>query len=294
VNLIGEHTDHNEGFVMPMAIDLSTWLAVAPRDDRRVIMRSENFAETVEFDLDEPVSHGRGHWSDYSRGVALMIERAGYHCRGAEMLVHSEVPIGSGLSSSAAIEVATGFALLDTSGVVVIPLELAKICQQAENDYVGMRCGLMDQFISCFGRTGHAIMLDCRSLEYKLLPLPNVVKVVLCNTMVRHDLASSAYNARRADCEAGVSLLAAVLPQVRSCATSPLQSLSRITELPEAITDAAGTSSQKMRASSKRQPLSRSELVTFGERCASLTAACVMITKSVARSSTDAGSGRAG
>jgi galactokinase len=216
VNLIGEHTDHNEGFVMPVAIDFSTWVAIAARNDHRILVRSENFSETVDLDLDNPPERGRGHWSDYPFGVAVKLEQAGQRLRGANILVHGEVPIGSGLSSSAAIEVATGFALLDLAGANIDRWELAKLCQRAENEFVGMRCGLMDQFISCFGKAGHALMLDCRSLDYKLLALPADVKLVVCNTMVKHELASSEYNARRSECEEGVRLLRRQLPGISS------------------------------------------------------------------------------
>ena len=267
VNLIGEHTDHNEGFVLPMAIDFSTWVAIAQREDRRVVIRSENFAETVEFDLDESLRCGSGHWSDYSRGVALMIERAGHCLRGAELLVESEVPIGSGLSSSAAIEVATGVALLDTFAVPVARLELAKLCQQAENEFVGMRCGLMDQFISCFGQTGQALMLDCRSLEYRFLPLPDDLKVVVCNTMVKHELASSAYNARRADCEQGVLLLAEALPKVRALRDLSVDELERFRPaLPEAIyRRCRHVVSENGRVLEAAAALAGNDMISFGE-----------------------------
>lgn len=252
---------------MPMAIDFSTWVAIAPREDRRVIMRSENFAESVEFELDEPATRGSGHWSDYSRGVALMIERAGHRLRGAELLIRSDVPIGAGLSSSAAIEVATGLALLEASGVTVLRLALAILCQQAENEFVGMRCGLMDQFISCCGKAGHALMLDCRSLEYKALPLPTDVKVVVCNTMVKHELASSDYNARRADCEEGVRLLGAVLPQVRSLRDVSVAELERFgPELPETIyRRCRHVVKENARVVEAAAALERGDLITFGE-----------------------------
>jgi galactokinase len=227
VNLIGEHTDYNDGFVMPAAIDFSTWVAISPRNDRRIVVRSENFSETSELDLDDRPARGRVHWSDYPFGVAVKLEQAGKRLRGANMLVRGDVPIGAGLSSSAAIEVATGYALLDNSDVAIDRLELAKLCQRAENEFVGMRCGLMDQFISCFGQKGHALMLDCRSLEYKLLPLPENVKLVVCNTMVKHELASSEYNARRAECEEGVRLLAQELPEVRSLRDVTMSTLER-------------------------------------------------------------------
>src|SRR5215813_14222788 len=141
VNLIGEHTDYNEGFVMPMAIEASTWIAITPREDRLIIIRSEKFAETVTLDLDELGSRS-GHWSDYPRGVAYILEQQGHRLSGANALLHSDVPAGAGLSSSAALEVATGYALLDCSGIPIHRLRLAQACQRAENEFVGMRCGL--------------------------------------------------------------------------------------------------------------------------------------------------------
>jgi galactokinase len=236
VNLIGEHTDYNEGFIMPSAIEFSTYIAIAARNDRRIVVRSENFSETVGLSLDEPPERGRGHWSDYPFGVAIQLEQAGQRLRGANLLVRGEVPIGSGLSSSAAIEVATGFALLDVSGASIDRLSLARLCQRAENEFVGTRCGLMDQFISCFGAADHALMLDCRLLDYKLLALPTHVKLVICNTMVKHDLAASEYNARRAECEEGVRLLAKKIPHVRSLRDVAIEDLEQFGgDLPDAI-----------------------------------------------------------
>ncbi len=214
VNLIGEHTDYNDGFVMPAAIEFSTLVAAAPREDRKIAIHSKSFSEEVEFDLDEPAPQPRRHWSDYPRGVAITIESAAHRLRGANLLINCGVPIGSGLSSSAAIEVATGYALLDISGADIDLVELARLCQRAENEFVGMRCGLMDQFASCFGRRDHALLLDCRSLEYELLRLPAEVSLVICNTMVKHELASSEYNVRRAECEIGVKLLSNFLTDV--------------------------------------------------------------------------------
>src|SRR5688572_19105683 len=136
VNLIGEHTDYNDGFVMPAAIDFYTWVASGPRDDRRLAIYSEEFSEGVEFDLDDAAPERAGHWSDYVRGVAVVLEQAGHHLRGASLAIQSEVPMGSGLSSSAAIEVATGLAMLDTAGLVIDRTELAKLCRRAENEFV--------------------------------------------------------------------------------------------------------------------------------------------------------------
>lgn len=216
VNLIGEHTDYNDGFVMPAAIDLYTYAAIKPRDDRTLCIHSENFSESCEFDLDEPAPIAREHWSDYVRGVAVILELAGYRLRGADLAIKSDVPIGAGLSSSAAIEVATGLAMLDNSGIEIDRVELAKLCRQAENEFVGMRCGIMDQFISCCGKSRTALMLDCRSLEYRSLPIPSNVRLVICNTMVKHELAASEYNTRRAECEAAVRHFAGRLPGVRA------------------------------------------------------------------------------
>ena len=267
VNLIGEHTDYNEGFVMPAAIDFSTSVAIAARDDRRIVVRSENFSETAELDLEQPPARGRGHWSDYPFGVAVKLEEAGQRLSGANLLVRGEVPIGSGLSSSAAIEVATGFALLDIAGAEVDRLELAKRCQQAENQFVGMRCGLMDQFISCFGQTGHALMLDCRSLDYRLLPLPDNMKLVVCNTMVKHELAASEYNARRAECEEGVRLLARELPEVRFLRDVTIGNLEQLgNELPAVVGKRSRhVVSENARVVEAAAALEREDLKTFGE-----------------------------
>ncbi len=236
VNLIGEHTEYNDGFVMPAAIGFSTWVAAAPRADRRLVIHSENVAERVEFDLDERQAKARHHWSDYVYGVAVTLEQSNYRLRGANLLIRGEVPIGAGLSSSAAIEVATGYALLDTAGYAIDRVALAKLCQRAENDFVGLRCGIMDQFISCCGRNGYALLLDCRSLENRCLPLSEDARLVICNTMVKHSLASGAYNQRRAECEAGVQHLQKFLPQVQALRDVSLPALQQYGgDLPEVI-----------------------------------------------------------
>lgn len=208
VNLIGEHTDYNDGLVMPAAIDFHSSVAIAPRTDRTLSVFSENFHEEVRFDLDDPAPQPKRHWSDYVRGVALALEQSGYRLKGAHLQIRGDVPIGAGLSSSAAIEVATGYALLHHSGFDVEKVELAKLCQRAENDFVGVRCGIMDQFISCLGEKGKALLLDCRSLGYKLFPIAKATRLVICNTMVKHELAAGEYNKRRAECEEGVRHLA--------------------------------------------------------------------------------------
>ena len=216
VNLIGEHTDYNDGFVLPAALELRTWVAAAARPDRRLRIRSLRFGATLEFDLDDPAPAPRRDWSDYVRGVAVMLQKAGHRLTGTDLLIDSDVPIGAGLSSSAALEVSTGYALLDLAGVAVDRTELALCCQRAENEFVGMRCGVMDQFISCYGAAGHALLLDCRSLAFRLVPIAPSVRLVICNSMVRHELAAGEYNLRRAECERGVALLKSALPAIRA------------------------------------------------------------------------------
>ncbi len=216
VNLIGEHTDYNDGFVLPAALELCTWVAASARPDRRLRIQSLSLGGAIEFDLDDPAPGPRRDWSDYVRGVAVMLVRAGQRLVGANLLIDSEVPIGSGLSSSAALEVSTGYALLDLAGVAVDRTALALCCQRAENEFVGMRCGIMDQFVSCHGAAGHALLLDCRSLTFRLAPIAPSVRLVICNSMVRHELAAGEYNLRRAECERGVALLKPALPAIRA------------------------------------------------------------------------------
>ncbi|MBI3679642.1 MAG: galactokinase [Acidobacteria bacterium] len=207
VNLIGEHTDYNLGFVMPAAINLWTSVRITPRQDRLVLARSGQFPDTFQFSLDDQDAAPRKAWADYVQGVALAIEENGYRLRGAELEISSTVPIGAGLSSSAALEVSTALALAATSAHSLPLRELAGLCQRAENDFVGMRCGIMDQFAATHGVRDHALLLDCRSLDFKLSPLPPNVRLVICNSMVRHELTGSEYNHRRADCETAARLL---------------------------------------------------------------------------------------
>jgi galactokinase len=216
VNLIGEHTDYNDGFVLPAAIDFYCWAAVAPRRDRKLVIHSENFNETVEAGLDSLSPLEKKHWANYPLGVAWALAQAGKRLTGANLYISGEVPLGAGLSSSAAVEVAIGFALLNQSGLAVERAELARLCQKAENEFVGAHVGIMDQFVSCFGRASHALLLDCRSLQYEFVKLPPDLQLVICNTMVRHELASGEYNARRAECEEGVRILRIVLPEIRA------------------------------------------------------------------------------
>jgi galactokinase len=214
VNLIGEHTDYNDGFVMPAAIDHGCWIAIAPRTDRKLLVYSTNFSQSVELNLNQSNPRPLRHWSDYVFGTAIMLERAGCPVSGADVLIDSDVPIGAGLSSSAALEVATAFALLDLSRAKIDRKALALTCQRAENEFVGARCGIMDQFIASHGIEGHCLRLDCRSLEYQAFRLPSKFRIVICNSMVKHAIASGEYNVRRSQCEEGVKLLSRVVPNI--------------------------------------------------------------------------------
>jgi galactokinase len=267
VNLIGEHTDYNDGFVMPSAIDMYTWVAVSPRPDRRLDIHSENYSERAEFDLNDPNPTPRKHWSDYPRGVAVILEKAGHRLKGANLMIAGEVPLGSGLSSSAAIEVATALALLGNSGIEVERVALAKLCQRAENEFVGMRCGIMDQFISLCGHAHQTLMLDCRSLEYRLLPLPQELRLVICNTMVKHELASGEYNKRRADCEAAVRHLAKSLPKVKALRDVTLLELGQYGEGLEStvLRRARHVVSEDERVEQAAQALISGDLCAFGK-----------------------------
>jgi galactokinase len=216
VNLIGEHTDYNDGYVMPAALAFYTYVAAGARVDRKLNVYSNDFDETRSFDLDDPAYGPTGHWSDYVRGVAGVLQACDRTVRGANLVIKGEVPIGAGLSSSAALEVATALALLCNWGLVWSRVQMAKACQRAEHEYAGTKCGIMDQFISCCGRANHALLLDCRSLEYEPLKIEDRVRIVVCNTMVKHELAGGEYNRRRADCEAGVRFLKQFLPEIRA------------------------------------------------------------------------------
>lgn len=218
VNLIGEHTDYNDGFVLPMAIDLSTEVlfAALPDASASLRVRSAAFAgEEVEIPLGARDSR-REHWSDYVAGVLRMLEAAGIRPPPAALWIDGRVPPGSGLSSSAALEVAVALALLHLAGESLPGPRVAALCRQAENEYVGTRCGIMDPFVSRLGRSGHAIFLDCRSLDAIQVPLPPDLEVAIVHSEVQHSLASGAYNLRREQCESAVAILARSRPEVRS------------------------------------------------------------------------------
>ncbi len=216
VNLIGEHTDYNDGFVFPMALDRYTFVAAVPTHDRKLTVHSANMDDTVTIDLDNNTAK-RGHWSDYVAGMACVLEQEGFHIPGANMVLESGVPVGSGLSSSAALEMSSGLAFLGILKETLPRARLALLGQRAENKFVGMNCGIMDQFIAMHGQKDHALFLDCRSLDFQLVPLPSDhVRIVICNTMVKHELGASEYNKRRAECEKGVEMMSKDFPGIKA------------------------------------------------------------------------------
>ena len=215
VNLIGEHTDYNGGFVLPMAIERETIVAAAPRPDRTVRAYSASLEEESSFDLDRPGPRRRGIWLDYVEGVAQALESRGVKLSGADLFIDSDVPAGAGLSSSAALEISVGLALARVSGREVDGVALALAGQQAEHTYVGTLCGIMDQFVAALARERHALLIDCRSLEAEPVPLDTTeAAFVVADTRVKHELSSSEYNVRRAECARGVELLQAHLPGI--------------------------------------------------------------------------------
>lgn len=196
VNIIGEHTDYNDGFVLPFAID--KYVEVELRPSKRFVLTSKLYNQTLEVEKNER----RGAWTDYVMGVVWALERAGYHVEPFEALIDSTLPTGAGLSSSAALEVASAVAIAKLMGYKIEPRELVQICVKAEREFVGVRCGIMDQFTAVFAKKDHAILLDTMTMNYEYVPLKlNNHEFVLIDSNVRHELASSEYNKRRAECE---------------------------------------------------------------------------------------------
>ncbi len=206
VNLIGEHTDYNDGFVLPMAIDRAAWIALRPRADGRVVATSLDFDETREFDLGSLGKKDADSWIEYLKGTAWALQGAGHALKGFDGVVAGDVPLGAGLSSSASIEMATARALAAVSGLRWDPAPMALLGQKAENKWVGVNCGIMDQLISAAGVEDKALLIDCRSLETQAVPLPPGTVVVVLDTATRRGLVDSAYNERRAQCEAAARL----------------------------------------------------------------------------------------
>ncbi|MGA3263129.1 MAG: galactokinase [Terracidiphilus sp.] len=227
VNLIGEHTDYAEGFVMPAAIDFATLAGISPRSDGKIAVYSENYGQERYFDAAALPAKASQHWTDYPMGVVAILAGEGLAIPGFSLSLWGDVPLGSGLSSSAALEVVTALAVLSLIGVSYPGPVLARLCQRAENEFVGASCGIMDQFISINGKKDHALLLDCRDLSFKLAPIPSRVALVIANTMVKHSVAGGDYPTRRAESEAACAVIASHRPGVPFLRDATLEDLEK-------------------------------------------------------------------
>jgi galactokinase len=227
VNIIGEHTDYADGFVMPAAIDFATLAAISLRDDQTIAIFSANFDEQVTHSLDHLPFKASHHWSDYPLGVISVLREAGVEIPPFSLTLNGDVPLGAGLSSSASIEVASMAAILSLTGTTIPLPQIARLCQRAENNYVGASTGIMDQFIACCGAKDHALLLDCRSLEYRLAPIPSHLNLVIANTMVKHSHAGGEYNIRRSEVEEGTALLRSHRPEIKLLRDATVEDLQK-------------------------------------------------------------------
>jgi galactokinase len=269
VNLIGEHTDYCGGFVLPMAIDRGTAVAAARRDDRRVRARSRDLGVDVEVDLDGPISARSGGFLDYVEGVVRILDRSGARLPGADVVVAGDVPLGSGLSSSASLDVALGLAMTHIAGSAIDRLDLAKICQSAEHEFAGTMCGIMDPLVAALARDRHALLIDCRSLETRAVPIDSSrAAIVVCDTGVRHRLASSQYNERRADCHECERLLTGFAGTTGSLRDVPLAGLpDALARLPEPLRPRCRhVVTENARTREAADCLARGDLEGFGKR----------------------------
>lgn len=236
VDLMGSHTDYNEGYVLTQAIDRNTWIAALPRQDRKVRIASLNSGGAGVFDLGDVRGDEGSFWTNYVRGVADVLQKDGYPLRGFDGLVHSNIPFSSGLSSSAALEVACAV-LFDSLGQLNIdPVRIAKLCQRAENEFVGMNCGILDQYSSMMGKAGEVLLLDCRYISSETRPIAGDLQVVICDTRAERALTGSEYPERRAQCEQGARILAGFCPQIKTLRDVSLEQLDAYSDaLPEVV-----------------------------------------------------------
>jgi galactokinase len=227
INLIGEHTDYNDGFVMPAAIDKSVFVAISKRDDGRIRIWSTDFREMYEGHVSDVCKSGMG-WPNYVLGVLDQLQQEGYQPKGFDMALASDLPIGAGLSSSAAVECATVFAL-DAIFGYALPLDrMIRLAQRAEHSFAGVMCGIMDQFASMYGREGHFVKLDCRTMEYEYHPfVADDLTLLMLNTNVKHSLASTAYNRRRMECAQGLAWVQEAYPDVQALRDVTVEMLDR-------------------------------------------------------------------
>ena len=227
VNLIGEHTDYAEGFVMPAAIDFATLAAISPRSDGRIVIYAENYGDERVFDAAALPTRAAKDWSDYPVGVTTILAAEGHRIPGFSLSLWGDVPLGSGLSSSAAVEVSTAFAVTSLLGVTYPGPQLARLCQRAENQFVGANCGIMDQFISANGAQDNALLIDCRDLSFRLAPIPPSVALVIANTMVSHAVSGGEYTSRRAEVEEAAAVIARHRPEVRFLRDATVEDLAQ-------------------------------------------------------------------
>jgi galactokinase len=229
VNLVGEHTDYSGGFCMPAAINFETLIAASPRTDRTLKLTSVDFGDSVDIDLDTLPMDRQKHWSGYVIGVVWSLRQAGIEVPAAALTITGNVPLGAGLSSSASLEIATGTALLSLGGSAITGARLARLCQIAENDYMGAPVGIMDQFVSANGKAGNALILDTRALSFDLAPIPSHLRLIIANSMVKHSLSDGgAYASRRREVEEGAAAIAAYKPgatQLRDATLADLEAV---------------------------------------------------------------------
>ncbi len=267
VNLIGEHTDYTGGFVMPMAIDFTTVAMISPRDDGHAVFYSLNFDEEVSFEIAGLGRTPQGHWSDYPLGVVWSLAQEGVSVSGFSMSLAGNVPVGAGLSSSASLEVATAMALLSHAGAELPLKTVATLCRRTENEFVGAKSGIMDQFIVAGGVAGRVMLLDCRSLEFELLPLPSEVRVVVCNSMVQHQHAGGEYGDRRDEVEAGQAILRLQRSGIELLRDATLADLEACKEKMSAASfrRCRHIISENVRVMEAREALLRGDVKRFGE-----------------------------
>jgi galactokinase len=267
VNLIGEHTDYNAGFVFPVAIDRATFVAARPRDDRTVHVVAADLGLEDSFPLDRIERSTTQPWSNYVRGVVKGLLAAGHTLGGANLLIASDVPRGAGLSSSAALEVATGYTFQTMNRLNILGEELALLAQGAENHFVGVNSGIMDQFISALGQQDHALLIDCRDLSYRPVPIPPSTQIVVCDSQIERSLAASAYNQRRAECEEAVRLLKQWYPKILALRdVSVAQLAAHEADLPEPVrARARHVVTENDRALRGAQALEAGDVAAFGK-----------------------------
>jgi galactokinase len=268
VNLIGEHTDYNEGFVLPAAIDKAIFFGIALREDKKCRLFAEDLNDAYEFELTE-VKKASKHWANYLLGVVDQIQKRGLDIKGFDCVFGGDIPIGAGLSSSAAIEAGLAFALNNIFDLNIDKLDLVKMAQKAEHEFAGVRCGIMDQFINIFGKADKVLKLDCRSLQFEYYPFEmQDIKIVLLDTHVKHSLASGEYNIRRSQCEKGVSILQKYNSDIKSLRDVTLDFLNehKVEFDPVVYRRCSYVIMENERLLKGCEDLKKNDLVSFGKR----------------------------